>query len=736
MSGAGGPERLVVGLDDVLVTEELERRPSRPPDHAAESRALGALVEGLAQAPRAILQQLVDAALLLCRADSAGISILETAAEPDGDGDGDGEERREVFRWHAAAGRFRAIAGGTIARDASPCGVVLDRNDVLLFAYPERHFAYLAAVDSPLVEALLVPFHVAGVPVGTVWVVAHSAERKFDAEDARVLTGLSRFASAAYQLVRALDAAEAVRNELERRVGERTRELSVAHEALRESETRLRAVDDVVLNLLWQNDPDGRVVWYNRRWFEYTGRTPDQTLGFGWIDALHPDDREPSLLAYTQAIRTGQPLRLEYRIRRADDGEYRWFLVQAVPMRNQAGGITTWFGSATNMHDQRTAMEALRASEERLRLIVASATEYAIFTLDADRRITSWSPGAELIFGYAEAEVLGTSGDRLYLPAEQAAGLPEHDARTAERAGRMAEERWHVRKDGSAFYASGVLTWLDSGGLRGYARVVRDLTDRKRMEDALREARDALEARVIERTAELTRANNARVELLRRLVTAQEDERRRVSRELHDGLGQELTALILGLKGLEAAVPPGTPGRERLREVEAIVGRIGREAHDLAVELRPTALDDIGLGPALTAYVARWAERAGTTVEIQTHGLEGDRLPPEVETTVYRVVQEALNNVAKHAGARRVSVIVERRRDEVTALVEDDGRGFDPERTSPQPDPRLGVLGMQERLALVGGSLLVDSGEGQGTTVRARIPLNHSNPPGAANHGR
>jgi signal transduction histidine kinase len=280
-----------------------------------------------------------------------------------------------------------------------------------------------------------------------------------------------------------------------------------------------------------------------------------------------------------------------------------------------------------------------------------------------------------------------------------------------------------MRKDGSRFYASGVLARLGNDGALGLVKVLRDLTDRKRMEDALREARDEQESRVAERTAELSRANESRIELLRRLVRAQEDERRRVSRELHDGLGQELTALILGLKALEGSIPEGSPGRDRLREVEASAGRIVREAHDLAVELRPTALDDIGLDAALSTYVASWSERSGIAAGFQSAGLDGGRLPSEIETAVYRVVQEALNNVAKHAGAGRVSVILERRGDEVTSLVEDDGRGFEPARAGSGPGRRLGLLGMRERIALVGGALLVESAEGQGTTVRARIPL-------------
>jgi signal transduction histidine kinase len=228
----------------------------------------------------------------------------------------------------------------------------------------------------------------------------------------------------------------------------------------------------------------------------------------------------------------------------------------------------------------------------------------------------------------------------------------------------------HPVKASTLLVYADLLATLADDRLRGLYHRMREadrLAELSRLSDQLQQARGALELRVQERTAELSRVNavlheamTARTELLLRLVTAQEDERRRLSRELHDGLGQELTALILGLKSLERALPEDAPGRDRLLEVERIVNVIGREAHDLAVELRPTALDDLGLCPALSAYFARWSERTGVAAEFQPLGLDGDRLPPEVETTVYRVVQEALNNVAKHAEARRVSVMVSR----------------------------------------------------------------------------
>jgi PAS domain S-box-containing protein len=255
----------------------------------------------------------------------------------------------------------------------------------------------------------------------------------------------------------------------------------------------------------------------------------------------------------------------------------------------------------------------------------------------------------------------------------------------------------------------------------------------------LREAHDRLEGRVAERTAELVAANASlraeigtreaaeadRRELQQRLTTAQEDERRRIARELHDQLGQHLTALGLGLKVARDGTPDPSPVRDRLQSLQALTDLLGREVHNLALELRPTALDDLGLHTALANYAESWSERSGVEVDFQSAGMDGDRLPAPVETTLYRVVQEALTNVLKHAAARRVSVVLQRSRSHASALVEDDGRGFDAESvTAPAGDGgRLGLLGMRERVALVGGTLTVESAPGRGTTVIARVPL-------------
>jgi signal transduction histidine kinase len=266
--------------------------------------------------------------------------------------------------------------------------------------------------------------------------------------------------------------------------------------------------------------------------------------------------------------------------------------------------------------------------------------------------------------------------------------------------------------------------------------------ERRRAESALRQAHDGLEVKVTERTAELSRVNQtlraevvehkkaeaARVQLLRRLVTAQEEERHRISRELHDHMGQYLSTMILRLKTLQPLAAEQESARLNLQQLQELTGQLVDEAHHLAWELRPAALDDLGLLTALQNYTEKWSERSGIAVDFHSGGLKRERLPHEIETTIYRIVQEALTNVLKHAVARRVSVIVERRRGHVLVIVEDDGKGFDVESAARSwgTGCGLGLLGMRERVALVAGDLNIESAPGGGTTLRIRVPVSTS----------
>jgi signal transduction histidine kinase len=206
-------------------------------------------------------------------------------------------------------------------------------------------------------------------------------------------------------------------------------------------------------------------------------------------------------------------------------------------------------------------------------------------------------------------------------------------------------------------------------------------------------------------------------ESLQVIVRAQEDERKRLARELHDETGQALNAILLGLRSVRSAGDPAELERAS-EELRGLAVSALEDVRRLAFDLRPSALDDFGLAAALERLVERTRESSGVAVELET-ALTG-RLDDEVETAVYRMVQEALTNVIKHAGAGRVSVVVSRRDSTLTVLVEDDGSGFDPGAVT---EGRFGLVAMRERVALLGGRLEIGSGSGSGTTLRATIPL-------------
>ncbi|HYY43502.1 MAG TPA: CheR family methyltransferase, partial [Pyrinomonadaceae bacterium] len=412
----------------------------------------------------------------------------------------------------------------------------------------------------------------------------------------------------------------------------------------------------------------------------------------------------------------------------------RWLTARLMPYRTADDKIDGVVLTFTDIHERKLAEAELRASEERLRLVVDTARDYAIMLLDVEGRFTSWNKGAEEIFGYTEEEILGQPAAIIFTPEDRAAGVPTQELQSADTVGRAADERWHMRKDGTRLYVSGVMVPLRLG--RGYAKIARDLTTQKQAQDKLQQSWAELDERGQERMAELALANSAlrteigvrrhveqeRVELLRRIVSTQEDERRRISRELHDQLGQSLTALRLKLEGLSAETGKRSKLKDRITELSNIAQRLDSDVDFLAWELRPLALDDLGLIVALSNYAQEWAKHFGVPVNFHSTGLGDARLPSPVETSLYRIAQEALNNVSKHAGATSVDMLLERRDDNAVLIIEDNGRGFDPFRVEAAPMRGMGLIGMRERAALVGGSIEIESAPGQGTTIFVRTP--------------
>lgn len=262
------------------------------------------------------------------------------------------------------------------------------------------------------------------------------------------------------------------------------------------------------------------------------------------------------------------------------------------------------------------------------------------------------------------------------------------------------------------------------------------LVERKALEEALWRAKDDLEEKVRERTRELqemtgqlldevkerTAAERRVRELLRRIVNIQEEERRSIARELHDHLGQQLTALRLNLDHIKQEAWGRETLRAKLERFENILRRLDSDVDVMAWRLRPAALDQLGLSATLEQFVREWSENSGVEAEFHAVGLNRSRLPPEVETNLYRITQEALNNIQKHAQACKVSVLLERRGEQVILIVEDDGKGFDPDEKM-GGGGGMGLINMRERAALINGQLEIESAPGAGATLFARVPL-------------
>ncbi|HEX2311942.1 MAG TPA: CheR family methyltransferase [Vicinamibacterales bacterium] len=416
--------------------------------------------------------------------------------------------------------------------------------------------------------------------------------------------------------------------------------------------------------------------------------------------------------------------RLQTIERELETKQGRWYLVRVLPYRTREERIEGIVITFQDVTDRRQAESRVRASEERLRLLLDSLKDFAIFTITPAGRIDSWNTAAQRMFGYPEREFVGLPVEALYTPEDRARGIPEQELQRAVTDGRAEDERWCLRKDGTLLFCSGVVTPLGGAERRGYVKVARDLTATRDSELALKRARADLEERIrqtqdLEIQLEQRSGGERRVTaLLRQLVTAQEEDRARIARNIHDVVGQQLIALRLALERYEARTAAPVNDTDFVQALR-IVQDIDKQLDFLAWELRPAALDDLGLAVALSRYVQSWSTHHGVEAEFRAAGLEGERLATETETVFYRITQEALNNVAKHAHASRVDVIVERRDGHVVLVVEDNGVGFGGAEKEAGATG-MGLAGMRERATLIGATFQIESSPGEGTTIFVR----------------
>jgi PAS domain S-box-containing protein len=378
--------------------------------------------------------------------------------------------------------------------------------------------------------------------------------------------------------------------------------------------------------------------------------------------------------------------------------------------------------------------------DEVFRLAVESLPDQAFLTLNREGLISSWNSGAERLLGHRRERAIGIHVASILVANVRGAGVGTADLDEAERHGVVSRSRWLTHQDGTPKQAQvAIVAIRNAGGPVGYAVAAYQLafptggdeagepaekevpSKSDEMHRQLSESKALLAAEVVDRT----QAEASRIRLLRRLVVAQEEERRRIARDLHDDLGQRLTALRLMLEAVQgsAAVPREQPAS--IGDALQMLARIDQDLDFMAWELRPAALDEMGLVRVLDAYIREWSRHAGIRAAFHARPGHFERFAPEVEATIYRVAQEALNNVAKHAAAHSVNVLLELRGPNIALVVEDDGVGF---HTVAVNDTMIGLMGMRERALAVGGTLEIEPTPDGGTTVLACIPTSGIRP--------
>jgi PAS domain S-box-containing protein len=486
-------------------------------------------------------------------------------------------------------------------------------------------------------------------------------------------------------------------------------------EDLKSAEDRVRLIIDTLPTMVWTLQPDGGVDFVNQRWMDFTGLSLEEEIE-NPTGPVHPEDLQRVLEKWFPDFAAGKPSEDELRMRRAD-GEYRWFLVRTVPLRDEQGNVVKWYGVSIDIEDRKRAEQALRSSEWEQRRIAAQLEKERARLVEAQEvaKIGSWEAELQnlnVIWSEQTHRIFETDPtcfhptrqkfsefihpeDRAKVDTAFVASVDNRSPGTVEYRivmpdGRVKilEERWQ------AFYD-------EEGKPVRLAGTCRDITERVRAEEELRR-------------------------LSGQLLRLQDEERRKIARDLHDSTGQDLVALATTLSQLRASIPSSSRKLRNLAsQSQALADRSIREIRTLSYLLHPPMLDEAGLEDAIRHYADGFAERTGIEVELGISARIG-RMTPDIEMALFRVVQESLTNIQRHSGSFRAKIRLNRRADEVRLEISDEGRGAFTQEAKDSADlpfkVGVGIPSMHERVKLIGGRLEIELSS-SGTTVRATIPL-------------
>jgi PAS domain S-box-containing protein len=513
-----------------------------------------------------------------------------------------------------------------------------------------------------------------------------------------------------------------------------------AEEALRDTQERLAiAVEAGKLGIHDYDVTSGMIRW-DRRLREIWGVKQDDPITYDtFISGLHPDDRAATQAAVDKALnpRGDGNYYAEYRVINRRDEMTRWVAAtgQVFFEKDRAARLV---GTVVDVTERKRVEEALRASESRFRAIFENSVDAVFMTDPRDEgKILFANPAACRMLGWTEDELIGK--DREFILDTDDPNLASL-LQDRQRSGSKMDEITYRRKDGTRF--PGELTtaiFHDSKGEERAVAIVRDITERKRTEEALRRARNELEARVEERTKELRDAvamleneiaQRERLEgeirnsekqirsFASQILTAQETERRRIAGELHDSVAGGLTGIkFMVERALQNGLPPA--------EMENLTSKIKtaiEETRRIMAALRPGILDDLGVLAAL-GWLSREFNQTHPDINVTRElEIEETQVPDPLKTPIFRITQEALNNIAKHSKSDLVTIWLRKKGDSIELMIQDNGRGFNIAETfstEGHTKDGLGLSSMRERAELSGGAFSVESSPGSGTRITA-----------------
>lgn len=458
---------------------------------------------------------------------------------------------------------------------------------------------------------------------------------------------------------------------------------------LRESEERFELIADTAPVLMWMSGTDKLCTYFNRPWLEFTGRSLEQELGNGWADGVHPEDFDRCLETYAQAFDGREKFRMEYRLRRYD-GEYRWILDMGVPRFNPDGSFAGYIGISVDVNERKVAEDKLREYEKAV-----EGLEEMIVVVDREYRYRLANRKFLNMRNMTKEQVLGRLAHEVLNPGVFEGVIKEKLDECFQ--GRVVryEMKYTYPGLGERDVLASYFPIEGDSGIDRVACIVQDITERKRAEEALSG-------------------------ISRKLIEAQEQERARIARELHDDIGQRLALLAVNLCRVQQdaqALPAEATGR--VRELQKQAAEISTNVHALSHALHGPKLDSVGIATAMRSICNDFSEHQRVKIDFKSQDLPA---PVRVETSLclVRVLQEALQNVAKHSGVQHAAVQLQGTTEEIHLTVSDLGRGFDLD--GARHGRGLGLTNMQERVRVVNGTILIQSKPKGGTTIHVRVP--------------